>query len=1295
MNIDANDLESLNTAASYVRFASGASHAEAVRRVKEARDNYEIDLKTYVRDRLYLLPTAALPALKKHDRFVSLVAKKKAIPYARAFSIMYDIRSRYGIGFREFAQQKLYSYSNDEALNRAVRRLIEREGKHIRQVCHETGWSVEEAETRMRETKAKFPTIDFRKYAGYGFFSQTEDQIAERVRTWNTAATENRRVVAEATGWPVQKVREHMTRFQVLYDIIPAYYMCYRGWELSDEQIDGYARMKLSERLSGKYNLREDTDLLGQKDQFDRIYNEFIHRKFWVNVKGSTLDEFLEFAEGLDEAFCKPLRSGGGLGTFKVDLSGDRDSLRAAFESLMAKSLVLVEESVKQHEEINAFYPHSVNTVRVVTLQDDNGVHIISTGIRFGTQSITDNFSADGMVSDVDIDTGLITTPAVDKKGLVYEAHPHSGKHFVGFKVPHWDLVIDTAKRAMEVLPGVNYVGWDMAIGPEVVSIIEGNSMPDLVLVQAPYAPTKVGKRYLFDPFLEGPAPSHLKNAKTQIKAAAPEEIAPIAASSDVRSTATTVEQQLESSDEGPTRIPQETVRAGEEGETIVDDGVQFSLSSEGAALTAYKGAAAELTIPSTVRGIPVVRIGQRAFAGNDSISTVFVPSTVREIGSSAFAACPNLVSVTIEEGTEIIGSSCFDGCETLSEVVLPESVRNIYRQAFKGCASLQEIELPDHVSVLNRSVFKDCVSLRTIGLPYGLERIGTSAFENCTSLETPYFYSKRGISDVMVTDRDLKEPTLPVLLEYIGPRAFRGCASLRRVDIPYRVREIHERSFSRCTSLTHVGLHNGIRKIDTRAFRGCTALKTLRLPQLCKNIGSEAFSPKTTLVSSKQSFAAEYSKREGQKWRPLSVKGSELTSEMHPGRGSKSSRPFYAEDQVDAACERYELRHPSYEKPQRDNEPEIGVVPPSRFKLVDGVYSGEAGQVGQARLMLVGDLMARFRQQQVAAEHNEFNFDFSFSYVAEMFQSADFVAGNLETMVSPSSPYTLESEHVNARPHLNAPASFLGAIRRAGFDCVTHAQNHVYDAGVRGVFETLSLTNQSQLMHTGAYVSREDTRFLVVDLGGIRVGLVAYLDSARQMMKKANFTKGGRETLFPYFEEESVRKDIGDAKAAGAEYVIAFCHWGREYTEEVTERQRGFALIVANAGADYIIGSHSHCIQPYERISADDGREVPCIWSAGNFISDINLKPPITRDTLIMDLTLSRDRDGEVKLHSESYHPCRIMNLRNGDHRDYAVVPTSTVLEGTQLNETLFEATRRIVSAVGSGIERARPVSE
>ena len=672
-------------------------------------------------------------------------------------------------------------------------------------------------------------------------------------------------------------------------------------------------------------------------------------------------------------------------------------------------------------------------------------------------------------------------------------------------------------------------------------------------------------------------------------------------------------------------------------------DGYQFTKKGNAATIVGYKGEASILIVPCQLEKFTVTTIAADAFARNENIK----------------------------------------------KVVLPDSLTTLYRSAFEGCSVLEEIELSDSLEAISQRAFAGCASLRSVCLPYGLKRIERGAFEDCTSLTELFYYSKRGISATLKTDRSLVESVLPNEIDYIGSRAFNGCTALERITIPYRLHKLNNQVFKGCSALREVQTHNLIKSIGKGAFKGCSSLNEIRLPLACKKIGKNAFESTTKIISAPTAFAKKYAKKNGLEWRGYITDLPAVSSHMVPRAAGETHKRFYDDTLLEASVERFEMRAPSYDLIQRDEvkTAEQNIIP-SRFILEDGVYKRENGK-NRVRIMMVGDLMARFRQQNVAhdEETNSYCFDFSFARVSELLHESDFAIGNMEGMASPSAPLTHEREHVNARPHLNAPEEYLAAVRKAGFDAVVNAQNHIYDTGVRGIFETLDNQNKYQLMHTGAFVSEEDKRYLLVEISGIKIGVVSYFDGARQLMKKANFTKKGREIMLPMFDSEQIKEDIRNVREDGAEFIIAFCHWGREYTHELTKRQVGFAHELANAGADYLIGAHSHCVQPYKIIQTDDGRKVPCLYSAGNFISCTNIKPPITRDTLLLDIELARADGGTVKLIDECYHPCRIMKLKRDDGlRDYTVVPTGADLS-PKLNVKLREAHNRIVEVVGEDI--------
>ena len=97
-----------------------------------------------------------------------------------------------------------------------------------------------------------------------------------------------------------------------------------------------------------------------------------------------------------------------------------------------------------------------------------------------------DNFNAGGMVAPIDIKTGKIIYPAVNKKNLVFDIHPETNTPIQGFQIPEWELVKSLVLEAAKVVPQVGLVGWDVAISDHGPLLIEGNEFPGHDIYQLP-----------------------------------------------------------------------------------------------------------------------------------------------------------------------------------------------------------------------------------------------------------------------------------------------------------------------------------------------------------------------------------------------------------------------------------------------------------------------------------------------------------------------------------------------------------------------------------------------------------------------------------------------------------------------------------------------------------------------------------------------------------------------------------------------------------------------------------------
>ena len=130
-----------------------------------------------------------------------------------------------------------------------------------------------------------------------------------------------------------------------------------------------------------------------------------------------------------------------------------------------------------------------------------------------------------------------------------------------------------------------------------------------------------------------------------------------------------------------------------------------------------------------------VTCIGECAFDGCKSLTSITIPKRVTSIGDSAFTGCRSLTSITIPNSVTSIGDSAFFGCRSLTSITIPNSVTSIGGGAFAGCESLTSITIPNSVTSIGGSAFADCESLTSITIPNSVTSIEINTFAFCNSL--------------------------------------------------------------------------------------------------------------------------------------------------------------------------------------------------------------------------------------------------------------------------------------------------------------------------------------------------------------------------------------------------------------------------------------------------------------------------------------------------------------------------------------------------------------------------------
>jgi poly-gamma-glutamate synthesis protein (capsule biosynthesis protein) len=277
--------------------------------------------------------------------------------------------------------------------------------------------------------------------------------------------------------------------------------------------------------------------------------------------------------------------------------------------------------------------------------------------------------------------------------------------------------------------------------------------------------------------------------------------------------------------------------------------------------------------------------------------------------------------------------------------------------------------------------------------------------------------------------------------------------------------------------------------------------------------------------------------------------------------------------------------------------------------------------------------------EEQIKAAYDSqtggYDFTAAFERIAPEIAKADLAVANLETVFAGSEAGYEPQELTEGIPRFNAPDSLAAALKAAGLDLLTTANNHCLDHGEAGLFRTLEVLDAAGLAHTGTFATAESRKPLICDVNGIRVAFVAFTQNT-------NGVPAPREKpwLTSDLSPENVATALNAAKAENPDFIIALPHMGVEYEKEPAPEYKALAELMLGAGADAVLASHPHVVQPFK---TDNGF---IAYSLGNFISS-QTKPP--RDEgVIVKLRLSKTGDAHAKLADVETVRTRVV-LRNG----------------------------------------------
>lgn len=281
----------------------------------------------------------------------------------------------------------------------------------------------------------------------------------------------------KSKAWLVQD----MLKCSILYGAGYTDYKIAEMYRLNAAQRKTTITRGISNDIVRRMNDKCYTHFFDDKSEFDSKFSRWIKRPWLKFDENTAKEELQDFLSRCKSIFIKPLEGSSGVGVHKLD---DLSDLNGIYAHLKTLGESILEETVIQHEKLNRLYPGSVNTLRVATLIGDKKQGIVYAVLRIGNGGEVDNVDCGGMACRVDIESGRIITPAADKLGRVFDKHPITGAEFIGFEIPYFEEIKAMCLEAMQVVPQVRYVAWDVCITEEGPRFIEGNSFPSHAVPQ-------------------------------------------------------------------------------------------------------------------------------------------------------------------------------------------------------------------------------------------------------------------------------------------------------------------------------------------------------------------------------------------------------------------------------------------------------------------------------------------------------------------------------------------------------------------------------------------------------------------------------------------------------------------------------------------------------------------------------------------------------------------------------------------------------------------------------------------
>lgn len=332
--------------------------------------------------------------------------------------------------------------------------------------------------------------------------------------------------------------------------------------------------------------------------------------------------------------------------------------------------------------------------------------------------------------------------------------------------------------------------------------------------------------------------------------------------------------------------------------------------------------------------------------------------------------------------------------------------------------------------------------------------------------------------------------------------------------------------------------------------------------------------------------------------------------------------------------------------------------------------------EVSKLSLVMVGDALLHSSVYNDAYKNGVYDFTSQLEYIKPIVSKYDLAFYNQETILGGT------EIGLSDYPTFNSPQEFGDAMIDAGFNIVNLATNHTLDRGEQAVINSANYWKTKDVLTAGSYASFEEaSKINIKEKNGIKYALLSYTYGTNGIS-----VPSGKEYLVNLYSDEQAKRDI-EAVRDDVDLLLVSMHWGTEYRTEPTDEQKSQAEYLASLGADIIIGTHPHVIEPITYID-----DTLVIYSLGNFISaqstnnDYNTMVELM--TMVDVVKTTKDGKNEIKLENLNNELLYNYYKKGSRWYDFKVIPFSQMNESYNSDyKRLYEKYSNVVRMYNSDI--------